>query len=65
MYASWLTVDQASTRLRSSAASANRADPSMVTQAITASTVMAVSDSANTGSNRATRKTPAATMVAA
>jgi len=41
MYASWLTVDHASTRLRSSSANAASAAPSIVMHAITASTSVA------------------------
>ena len=55
MMASWLTVDQASTRFRSSAAKAKHAAPNMVTTAIPASTSIATSETANSGNSLATR----------
>ena len=48
MYASWLTVDHASTRLRSWEVSANTAASSIVTHAITASTVIVTAEAAST-----------------
>ena len=53
--ASWLTVDQASARLRSVCATANNAASSIVTAATTASVVIATWDVSNTGRRRARR----------
>jgi hypothetical protein len=65
MNATWLIVDQASSRLMSSWAKAAAAAPSMVMQAITAAVSSAPGAASNSGRSRATRNTPAATMVAA
>src|SRR3954469_21305771 len=65
MYASWLTVDHANTRLTSFSASAHSAAPTIVAAATTASTASVAGACWNTGSSRATTNTPAATIVAA
>ncbi len=65
MYATWLMVDQASSRFRSSWANAATAAPVMLIDAITAATSSAPGTARYSGSRRATRNTPAATMVAA
>ena len=63
MYPSWLTVEYARTRLMSLATRPIVAANTAVMPPMSATTVMA-SDASNSGKNRATRNTPAVTMVA-
>ena len=65
MYPSWLTVEYASTRLMSFITRPIDAAKIAVNAPMTATTIIIWSDAWNTGKNRATRKTPAATIVAA
>src|SRR5918996_4812749 len=65
MYPSWDTVEYASTRLMSSWTSASSAAISIVVPPMKATNVRASGEGSNTANMRATRYTPAATMVAA
>src|ERR671914_1911088 len=65
MYPSWLIVEYANTRLRSSWPAAESAAYTAVTSPTTATANRATSDASKMGKARATRYTPAVTMVAA